>query len=63
LCTQAQTGQHASFFNGNSPLHKSGDNDTKIYYYIMQEICEKKKTKKNKNKKKVYQDAIDTSKN
>jgi len=52
LHTQAQTDQHASFFHGNSPVHKSGDTDTKIYYFIMSEICEKQKQKQTKTKKK-----------
>ena len=51
LHTQAQTDQHASFFHRNSPVHKSGDTDTKIYYFIMPEICEKQKqNKKKKNR-------------
>ena len=45
-CIQAQTGQHASFFHGKSPVHKSGDTYTKIYYFIMPENCEKQKQNK-----------------
>jgi len=45
LHTQAQRGQHASFFHGNSPVHKTGDTYTKIYYFIKPEICKKQKQK------------------
>jgi hypothetical protein len=55
LYTQAHRGQHPSFFHGNSAVHRSGDTYTKIYYFIIQEICEKQK--------KVYQDAIEIRNN
>jgi hypothetical protein len=51
----------ASLFHGNSPVHKSGDTYTKIYYFIMPENCGGRK--KERKKKKVYQDVIEIRKN